>query len=298
MGRTKGMGESQVAVKDNILLKLREMRGTLTPVEQRIADYVLENTGEIPGLSIRELAFRSRTSDASVLRFCRTMGYAGYRQFIVGISTSLGSMGGETAEQYTDIQPGDDLETIIHNVSLNNRRSIEDTMRVIDSHEIARAVQAIRKAQKVEFFGIGASGLVCMDAEQKFMRIDKSCRAYTDGHAQLTAAALLRRGDVAVLFSNSGDTAEILDTLAVARKSGATRIAVTRYQRSPLAEGSDIRLFISTPEITIRSGAMGSRIAMLNIVDILFSGVASAEYAKIKRYLSKTHNVLLHKHRP
>ena len=287
MGRTKGMGESQVAVKDNILLKLREMRGTLTPVEQRIADYVLENTGEIPGLSIRELAFRSRTSDASVLRFCRTMGYAGYRQFIVGISTSLGSMGGETAEQYTDIQPGDDLETII-----------EDTMRVIDSHEIARAVQAIRKAQKVEFFGIGASGLVCMDAEQKFMRIDKSCRAYTDGHAQLTAAALLRRGDVAVLFSNSGDTAEILDTLAVARKSGATRIAVTRYQRSPLAEGSDIRLFISTPEITIRSGAMGSRIAMLNIVDILFSGVASAEYAKIKRYLSKTHNVLLHKHRP
>lgn len=286
-----------MAVNDNIFLKLREMRGTLTPVERRIADYVLENTAEVPGLSIRELAARSRTSDASVLRFCRTMGYGGYRQFIVSISTSLGSMGGDAEAQYTDIQPGDDLNTIIHNVSLNNCHSIEDTMRVIEPREIEKAVQLMRRAQKIEFFGIGASGLVSMDAEQKFMRIDKVCHAYTDGHAQLTAAALLRHGDVAVLFSNSGDTAEILDTLEVARKSGASVIAVTRYKRSPLAEGADVRLFIATPEITIRSGAMGSRIAMLNIVDILYTGVASAEYAKVKGYLTQTHNVLLGKHR-
>ncbi len=286
-----------MAANDNIFLKLREMRGTLTPVEQRIADYVLEHTDQIPGLSIRELASHSQTSDASVLRFCRTMGFDGYRQFIVSISTSIGSMTDTGADQYTDIRPGDDLATIIHNVSLNNCRSIEDTMRVIGSQEIAEAVRVMSQARKIEFFGIGASGLVCMDAEQKFMRINKVCHACTDGHAQLTAAALLRRGDVAVLFSNSGDTAEILDTLRVAHRSGAAVIAVTRYSRSPLAEGADIRLFISTPEITIRSGAMGSRIAMLNIVDILFSAVASEEYAKVKKYLTLTHDVLLDKHR-
>jgi DNA-binding MurR/RpiR family transcriptional regulator len=55
-------------------------------------------------------------------------------------------------------------------------------------------------------------------------------------------------------------------------------------------------LFISTPEITMRSGAMGSRIAMLNIIDILFAGVASAEYNNVKIYLSKTHNILNSKH--
>lgn len=55
---------------------------------------------------------------------------------------------------------------------------------------------------------------------------------------------------------------------------------------------ADIVLSISTPEITIRSGAMGSRIAMLTIIDILFAGVASAEYEQVKTSLTNTHNIL------
>lgn len=286
-----------MSVNDNILLKLREIRESLTPVERMIADYVLENTAEVPRLSIKELAVKSKTSDASVLRFCKTMGYGGYREFIVSISASLGSMDENQTDQYTDIQPGDDLQTIIHNVSLNNCKSIEDTMSVIDEKEIARAIGLLRKAQKIDFFGVGASGLVCMDAEQKFMRINKTCHAYTDGHSQLTAATLLKAGDVAVMVSNSGDTVEILEALEIAKESGAAVIAITRYNRSPLAGSADVQLYISTPEITIRSGAMGSRIAMLNIIDILFTGVASAEYKSVKKYLSRTHNILLTKHR-
>jgi DNA-binding MurR/RpiR family transcriptional regulator len=118
------------------------------------------------------------------------------------------------------------------------------------------------------------------------------CHALTDGHSQLTAATLLKKGDVAVMISNSGNTKEILEALDVAKSSGATIIAITRYNRSPLAEKADIVLFISTPEITIRSGAMGSRIAMLNVIDILFAGVASAEYKNVKKYLKKTHEIL------
>src|SRR5690606_36808057 len=100
----------------------------------------LENTSEIPRLSIKELSQASKTSDASVLRFCKTMGYSGYRNFIVSISASLGSRDDETKMLYTDIQPGDELSTIINNISLNNRQSIDDTLSVIDRNEIAKAV--------------------------------------------------------------------------------------------------------------------------------------------------------------
>lgn len=283
-------------VNDNILLKIRGMKDSLTPVEKKIADYILENTSEIPRLSIKTIAARTKTSDASVLRLCKALGYSGYRDFIVSISASLGSREEVHTEQYTDIQPGDDIETIISNISLNNRRSIEDTMSIINKEEIRRAVDYLRKSQRIDFYGIGASGLVCMDAQQKFMRINKRCYAFTDGHSQLTAATLLGKGDVAVMVSNSGSTVEILDALEVAKSNGVTVIAITRYNRSPLAEKADVVLFISTPEITIRSGAMGSRIAMLNIIDILFACVASAEYKNVKKYLKKTHDILLGKH--
>ncbi|MEC0328022.1 MurR/RpiR family transcriptional regulator [Paenibacillus macerans] len=286
-----------MAINDNILIKIRDMKEHLTPVERMVAEYIMANLEEIPHLSIKSLAKLSKTSDASVLRFCKTMGYNGYRSFIVSISAALGSMDDEEKDQYTDIQPGDDLFTIIANISRNNMKSIEDTLSVLDRGEVARAVQALRESERIVFFGIGASGLVCRDGEQKFSRINKMCHSYTDGHSQLTAATLLGRGDAAIFVSNSGNTAEILETLEIARKNQATTIAITKYNKSELADKADILLGISTPEVTIRSGAMGSRIAMLTVIDMLFAGVASADYAIVKKYLTKTHNVLAGKHR-
>ncbi|PZM66138.1 MurR/RpiR family transcriptional regulator [Paenibacillus dendritiformis] len=286
-----------MSIHDNILIKIRDMKDSLTPVERTVAEYVLNNLEEIPHLSIKSLAQLTKTSDASVLRFCKTMGYTGYRSFIVSISASLGSMEDEQKDQYTDIQPGDDLNTIISNISRNNSKSIEDTLCVIDRKEVERAVKVLRESRRIVFFGIGASGLVGIDAEQKFSRINKICHAYTDGHSQLTAATLLEKNDVAIFISNSGNTADILDALDIAKKNGACIIAITKYMKSPLAENAHIVLSISTPEITIRSGAMGSRIAMLTVIDILFAGVASAEYKHVKKYLTKTHNILASKHR-
>lgn len=278
-------------IKNNLLLKLRESKNNFTAVERIISDYVLENASEVPGLSVKELAKRSRTSDASVLRFCKTLGCSGYRDFIVQLSSAL-AVKDNIDEQYTDIQPGDDLSTIVKNVSYNNCKSIEDTMQVINNEEISRAVELLRSAKRIEFYGIGASGLVCMDAQQKLMRINKTCYALTDGHTQLMAAALMSEDDVAVLVSNSGMTIEILDSLNVIKSTGAKTIAITRYSKSKLANLADVVLYVSTPEVTIRSGAMGSRIAMLNIIDILFSGIASADYRNIKKYLNKTHIML------
>lgn len=286
-----------MAINDNILIKIRDMKESLTPVERMVAEYILANMEEIPHLSIKSLAKLSKTSDASVLRFCKTMGYSGYRSFIVSISAALGSMEDERKDQYTDIQPGDDLNTIIANISRNNMKSIEDTLSVLDRVEVTRAVKALRASNRIVFFGIGASGLVCRDGEQKFSRINKMCHAYTDGHSQLTAVTLLGKGDVAIFVSNSGDTVEILETLDIAKKSSATTIAITKYNKSELADKADILLGISTPEVTMRSGAMGSRIAMLTVIDMLFAGVASAEYQNVKKYLSKTHNILAGKHK-
>ncbi|REK71777.1 MurR/RpiR family transcriptional regulator [Paenibacillus paeoniae] len=286
-----------MAINDNVLIKIRERKDSLTPVERLVAEYILANKEEIPHLSIKSLAQASKTSDASVLRFCKTMGYNGYRSFIVSISASLGSMDEDSGDQYTDIQPGDELTTIISNISRNNMRSIEDTLSVLDRSAVERAVHALRTSKRIIFFGIGASGLVAQDAEQKFTRINMMCHAFLDGHSQLTAAALLSKEDVAIFISNSGDTIEILDALEIAKKNGAHIVAITKYGKSELSSRADTLLSISTPEISIRSGAMGSRIAMLTIIDMLFAGVASADYQQVKKYLSKSRSIIANKRR-
>src|SRR6476620_2562482 len=139
-------------INDNILIKIRDMKDSLTPVEKLVAEFILENTEEVPHLSIKRLAQMSKTSDASVLRFCKTLGYSGYRNFIVSISASLGSMDEEQKDQYTDIQPGDDISIIISNVSRNNCKSIEDTLSILDRNEVERAVKALIRSQRIVFF--------------------------------------------------------------------------------------------------------------------------------------------------
>ncbi|MCI9501955.1 MAG: MurR/RpiR family transcriptional regulator [Hungatella sp.] len=273
-------------------IRLRDAKLTMTRTERAVAEYVETRLSAIPAMSINELARRSKTSEASVLRFCKALGYRGYRDFVLSLSSALGSGEEERKREYTDIRPGDDLDTIIENVSLNNRRSIEDTLSVLDRGQVAEAVSLLCQASRIDWYGLGASGLVCQDAMQKFMRIRKQCRAFVDGHGIQTAAALLEPEDAAVLVSNSGETKEILSALELIRQYGAKTVAITRYSKSSLALGADIVLHISTPEITFRSGATGSRIAMLNIVDILFSSVASVQYEKVRNYLDRTRDAL------
>jgi DNA-binding MurR/RpiR family transcriptional regulator len=272
------------------LLKLREILDDLKPSEMKVAKYILNNMDSIVGMPIGELAEKSNVSKAAVVRLSKTLGFSGYRDFAIEIAGDMASQKADTNE-YTDIQPGDKLETIIKNVCLNNRKAIEDTLQILDHNEVKKAVQAIHRARRIVFFGVGASGIVAMDAAQKFLRIGKFCQYFIDPHLQITAAANLSKGDVAVAISYSGETRDILESARVAAQSGAVILAVTKYGRSALSEMADIRLFLSSPETTMRSGAMASRIAQLNMIDIVFSGVASMEYPQIKKHLDRTYKV-------
>lgn len=272
------------------LVKLREILDDLKPSEMKVAKYILNYTDEIVGMPIGELAEKSNVSKAAVVRLSKTLGFSGYRDFAIEIAGDMGMQKSDDNE-YTDIQPGDKLDIIIRNVCLNNRKAIEDTLQVLDPEEVEKAVNAIHKAKQILFFGVGASGIVALDASTKFMRIGKYCQSYTDPHLQVTAAANMAKGDVAVAISYSGETRDIIESARVARQSGALIVAVTKYGRSTLSEAADVRLFLSSPETTMRSGAMASRIAQLNIIDIVFSGVASMEYQNIKKLLNKTYKV-------
>ena len=281
-----------MSAESGTLIHIREQRDALTPANRRIAEYILKNPERIVRMSIRELAKESHASDAAVMRFCKAVGIKGYRDLIVGLSTALGAKEESTAGQFSDIKPGDTPPSIIRNISYSNRQSIDDTLQVLSEKEVEKAAALLKKASRIASFGIGASALVAMDIQQKFSRIGRVCHAYTDSHEQMTSAVLLEEADVAVVVSNSGETREIVEVLGVLKEGGVPVVAITRRESSPLGRGADVLLGFSTPEITLRSGAMGSRIAMLNIVDILYACVASQQYETVQKNLARTRQAL------
>lgn len=269
------------------IVRLREAMPSIKPSEHKAANYILEHPEEVVQLSVKGLAERSGSSQAAIIRMCKTIGLDGFQELKVRIAGDLQMMESRKS-MYQEIRPDDDVGTLIHNISENNMFSIKETLHILNEADVEKAVKEIYHAKRIEFYGAAASQIIAQDAQQKFIRINRQCSAFSDTHLQLTSAVTLTNEDVAFAISYSGETRHILDAIQYAKDAGATTISLTRYGTNPLSSLADIPLYASSSESEIRSSATSSRIAQLNVIDILFTAVASMDYDESVDYFDRT----------
>ncbi|NLG84898.1 MAG: MurR/RpiR family transcriptional regulator [Firmicutes bacterium] len=277
MGIPEGIGSA--------LLKIRGLYPSLRPAERKVADYVLANAAAVVLLSSTELGERTGTSDATVVKFSQRLGFRGYQEFKIALAAEVS---GQATAVFGEVERDDDLAVIRDKVFAANLEALNDTRRVLDPAVLEKVVEAILAAPQVCFYGVGASGLVALDAQQKFMRIGLICHAYSDSHLQVTQAALLGRGDVAIGISHSGQTKDTVEVITLARANGAVTVALTNFPRSALATAADYTLLTSTRETAFRSGAIASRLAQLSVIDVLFTAVAVRRFDRSMAFLDRT----------
>jgi DNA-binding MurR/RpiR family transcriptional regulator/CubicO group peptidase (beta-lactamase class C family) len=274
-----------------LLVRIRAELPGLRPAERRVAVAVLEDPAGVAQRSIGALARECDTSGATVLRFCRAVGYTHYPDLRIDLAR-------ETSREEADNGPGplltgdisaiDTLSEIVAKIAWSDARAIEDTAATLDVETLGRAIDAVTAATRVDIYGIGASGFVAQDLHQKLHRIGLLSSVWPDPHAALTSAALLGPPDVAIAISHTGTTIDTIEALRVAQGRGATTIAITNFGDSPLAGQAHHVLTTAARETTFRSGAMASRIAQLAVVDCLFVGVAQRSYERTMLALERT----------
>lgn len=283
----------------SVLVRVRGAMPNLRPAEQRVAEAVLADPAGISESSITTVARRCQTSETTVLRFCRAIGLNGYPELRIALARA--AQWEETdhtagAPITGQISASDSLADIVAKITHADARAIEETASAVDLQVLERAVDAVAGAGRVDIYGIGASALVGCDLHQKLHRIGMVSFAWSDPHLALTAAAVLRSGDVAVGISHTGTTIDTIDALRVARARGATTIGITNFEGSPLVAESDLTLLTAARETTFRSGAMSSRIAQLALIDCLFAGVAQRSYEQAIAALEDTYAVVRSRH--
>lgn len=270
------------------LIKIKQGLETFKPSEKKIALYILERPQEIMNLSITELADKSNTSEASIVRFYKSLGLKGYQELKLAVSLEALQIHQKNKVLFEQIGVDDTPVDIITKVSSGNMQAIQDTGKILCPEELNKAIDAIDKAKSVNIFSMGASSVVALDAQYKFMRINIPTYMFFDSHIQMTSAVNLTKDDVAIGISHSGRTKEVVDALQVAKEKGTTTICITQFGDSPIVNTSDIKLFMASSENNFRSGAMASRIAQLTVIDSLFMGVACRRYDEVMETLIKT----------
>lgn len=257
-----------------MLDRIRASLPSLAPAEQRVGRLVLSDPRSFALQPVSELAERAHVSKPTVVRFCRSVGYDGLSDFKLKLA---GSVSEGVPFIHRSVDADDKTSDIMVKVIDNTVAAFLKYRNDASSSAIEKAVDALFKAyqqgRRIEFYGVGNSGVVAQDAQHKFFRLGINGVAYSDGHMQVMGASLLKTSDCVLVISNSGRTRDLMDACDIARKNGATTIVITA-SGSPLAKACDIHVAADHPEGFDRYSPMVSRLLHLMIIDILATSFA------------------------
>ncbi|GEK91256.1 MurR/RpiR family transcriptional regulator [Alkalibacterium kapii] len=269
-------------------LNLKEYKKNASPTEATIIEYILKNVEETSQMTIYDLSEKTFSSPSTIIRLCKKTGYKGYKDFLKDLIYEQAVRSSYKQKHLAELTRTDEIEEVINKVTHKNILSLEETEKLIDTKTIKMCVQELYNCEKLIIFGIGASLLVAKDAQMKFTRIDKMSYVSEDWHTQLLMAKNMSEKDVALVISYSGQTEEMITCAEVAKENGATILSITKTEESPINRLADHPIYVSSNEFSFRSGAMSSRIAQLNVIDILFTAYINKMYEESIEILEKT----------
>ena len=179
--------------------KVRTLAPSMTRSMQRVAEAVAGDPAGCSHLTVTALAVRTGTSEATVVRTARLLGYPGYRDLRLALAALAAHQATGAAPAVTaDIAVDDPLADVVTKLALEEQQTLADTASQLDMVQLEAAVSALAAARRIDVYGIAASGLVAQDLAQKLLRIGLIAHAHADPHLAVTNAVQLRPGDVAL----------------------------------------------------------------------------------------------------
>lgn len=279
-------------LRSTTLHKIQNFMKVFTKSERKVAETVLSQIENTIYYSVTDLSEHAGVGETTVLRFCRKIGFKGYQEFKLALAKEMVH---PVKSLHQEVTEEDDPLVIAQKVTATNVEAIQATLSTIEPKQLERAVELLTEANRIHFYGVGTSGATAIDAKYKFLRIGLAIDAYTDSHIQAMAATTLKKGDVAVGISVSGSTKDTVDSLTVARDSGASVICITHYARSPITKIANVVLLTAAKESPLQGGALSSKIAQLHVVDILHTAIAMRIKEKALYFKEKTAKAVINK---
>ena len=241
----------------------------LSPSERRVGQLLLQDPSGFCNTPVTVLAQRAKVSKPTVVRFCRSLGYQGLSDFKLRLASSVAE---GVPFIHRSVSAQDTAREVISKVTDNTVAALLKYRNEAAPATVQRVAHALHKAHnhhhRLEFYGVGNSGIVAQDAQHKFFRMGFHTASHCDGHLQIMAASMLGPGDVLVIISNSGQTRDLIDACEIARKRGALTVGITA-SGSALSRAVEIHLAADHPESYERFSPMVSRLLHLMVLDVL-----------------------------
>ncbi len=249
----------------NVFSKIVDQYYKFTASEKKVSDYIMTQRKNVQYMSISELSEACNVAEATISRYCKTLGYKGYNAFKLAIANAT-----EDENHVNYINEDSSVAEIAKNRANINIDVINQTMSIMDCEKIQKAAEILASSQRVLCMGQGASAIIAQEAAHLFSMSFNNFYPVCESHMQMIAAAGLTPEDSVLYFSYSGSTRDLEDSFSVAKSRNAKVILVTRFPKSPIAMKADIVLRCGSKESPLQLGSIEARVSQLYLLDVLY----------------------------
>jgi RpiR family murPQ operon transcriptional repressor len=254
--------------------KIKSMMQYLSKSEMMIADFIMDLHTDPRTLTSSMLAQQLNIAQSTVIRFTQKLGYPSFREFLVDLNAG-----------YSREVPFEEEVVADENTKDTNLRVLAQYYDVLNiTHrynppvEFDKSVALIRKARKIVLFGIGNSAIFCEYLGNQLTKLGYLATSFRDTHTFLVAASMLDKNDLLILVSESGETKEILDAVAMAKHNQVPILAVTGKAKSTLQANAEAILTTIVFETDTRLNLLTVRVSQLMVIDLLYINLFKADF--------------------
>lgn len=254
-----------MTTETNIINVLYSHLPKLSATDKKIATVVLADPKRIVNMTIAALAKTATVSEASISRFCKNIGLAGFHQLKIELATAAT----DKSNYYHQIT-ATNLDQALQNISKNKVAEVVNTLQATDPQVIQQTLTLLKTATLVQVAAAGGTMPVAMDAVYKFNQL--GILALTDPAWETAIGQTLNLPPKAVLLviSNSGETRHLLTQIKSAQQQGIKVIAITNRSDSPVGQAADLHILTAVRQQIFESEYFFSRISAMTVIEALF----------------------------
>ena len=283
---------------ESCISKIKTKYFELRPSEVKVADFVLRNAKEVSKMSIKNLSDKIGVSEPTIIRFVKSIGYKGYREFKDGIIVDMANSNYQeniSRLHGFNLKKEDKIQDVAQKTINTTINILEETLKSISNQSLEEAIDLIINAKRINIYGVENSMTVINDLANKLLYSGLDVRFYNDIYMQNLSANNLNEEDLAIGISYSGTTKDTVEVIKRAKNSGAKTLIITNFEKSMISNYADVVIHTSNSKNDIYGNAIFSRTSQIVIVDMLYMGVILSDYNRFSKTLDINGEISSHK---
>lgn len=262
-----------------VIAKIISMQPSLTVSENEIAQYVINNPDQVVASTITATAQNTHTSEASINRFCKKIGFKGFNSFKVALAQDSFYNSMREAEPASQ-------DSFIAAISQDYRHMLINTTAMLDENQVFRAAAEMYKASHIYIFSMSYTRFVAQQLEFRLGMVGLYAKAITDLNDARILASGIGRDDVVLVIAPTLLVRELYQAISVCHGNGAVVISITSYDSPKLGDLIDYKFIISDKITTQNSVSISNNLMFLYVTDILYCALLDKDKSLRQRRLN------------